>query len=1011
MNDSAGSFIFKDDLLIESNLDNENENTLSVLLDKTREEILTIKKEILSLSERLTERKKIEASIIERLEEYISPKVEIKLESPTITEANTTTEQIEFMFNLFHGRRDAFAVRKIRKDAKTKTERVSYYTACDNYNMPGCIYKLPEEEREGKGCKECQIRSLTTLTPEIYNKHNIRNHNEKGIGAVGIYAVLPGNMCRFLAIDLDEKTWKHDALEIADVARRDGFQMAIECSFSGNGAHLWLFFKEEVPASKARELAFSFIDKACEKSKTVSLKSYDRIFPTQDTVSNNGFGNLILMPIVCSAALREENPGTVFVDNNFIKYPKQIPFLSSLPRYSREDVELYLMSPKASSASTFELSPFSDDETDILWRNRLPEISQKDSLVDILPIYQSSGLSIPKDALNAKLQNALKRLACFSNPEYFITKNRNNGYIPDGTSMFIETFIESEDVLQLPRGLKGGLEKYLSQSGIAFKIYDKRVSNTGLNALFKGELRKEQMGAYTALMSHEIGILQAATSFGKTVIAARLIAERKEKTLILVQSKTLLEQWKNGLEQFLEVNNSPIKRDRKRINKTGIGIYGNASDSLSSFVDIAMIQTISKRMPDFIRNYGMVIIDECHHLAADTFIKVMHAIRPRYVYGLSATVERKDRMERLVYAQCGPVIYKYKADRLAYNRGITQYFIPRFTRSTCRASISKNNTECQKDIALDPERNDLIASDIAKLFEEGKRILVLTSLISHIGEIEKRLKEKNIPSIVTHGSLPTIEKREALNRIKNENNKAVIISTGKFLGEGVDIPYLDTLIVAAPISWKGVVSQYVGRIAREYKGKNKIQIYDYVDIFIPLFVAMYNKRLKTYKELGYIITSPIGDSTAINFPRSFYSQDDIYPVIRALISNVRKEIVISSPYLKPGAGALKIIEELHNASNLGVSVEVRVSLNNSQEEINRLIKAGIHVVVTSSCYLKFASFDRKSLLFGELNLLGNYINIREGRLPLDTESSAPHVMILVNDPDVINSLLEPNLFL
>ncbi len=536
-------FVFHDELHIESALDREDEATLSALLNETQNDILSLKEEILTLSKQLEEKEKKQDSIKEQLEKYNSPKLEIQLKSPLISEANTSREQIEFMFNLFHGRRDAFAVRKLNKD---KTG-IAYYTACNNFYKPGCLHKSDTKDKK-IGCKDCTIRDLTELTLEIYSESNIHNTNKKGIGAVGIYAVLPGNMCRFLAIDLDENTWKHDALEIADVARRDGFQMAIERSFSGNGAHLWLFFSEEIPANKARAMAFSFIDKACERSKVVSLKSYDKIFPTQDSVANNGFGNLILMPIVCSAAIRKENPGTVFVNNDFVKYPKQIPFLSSIPQYTRRDVELYLTSSKSSFSSSIELSPFSDNDGDILWRNRLPVISQKDSIVDVLPIFLSAGLSIPKAALGAKLENALKRLACFLNPEYFMAGKRNNGYVPDGISLYVETFIESSEVLQLPRGLRKGLEKYLSSSGIHYELYDKRSSETQLDAVFNGTLRDEQKGAFDALVHNDMGILQAATSFGKTVIAAKLIAERKEKTLILVQSKTLLEQ---GVDIFL----------------------------------------------------------------------------------------------------------------------------------------------------------------------------------------------------------------------------------------------------------------------------------------------------------------------------------------------------------------------------------------------------------------------------------------------------------------------------
>lgn len=1001
MKDRTGSFIFKDDLHIESSLESENEESLSALLLEADRDILSLKSQILDLTNALSEKEKRKASIAEKLESLTSPKLEIKLNEPALHPGATTAERIEFLFELFHGRRDAYATRYLKKEEN----RIAYSPVCINRFQSGCILLLPREERKDKSCLDCSLRNLSPLTSQTYYRNNIQNRDERGLKAVGIYPMLPGNMCRFLAIDLDEKTWKHDALEIADIARRDGFQMAIERSFSGNGAHLWLFFSEEVPAAKARELAFSFIDKACERSKTVSLKSYDRIFPTQDTIAADGLGNLILMPIVRSAAMREENPGTVFVDNDFVKYPDQIRFLSSVPHYTRRDVELYLVSPRSSTSSSFTLSPFSDEEADVLWRNRLPAVSGKDLLADVLPVFLSAGLSIPKSAINARLQHGLKRLACFTNPEYFITKNRNKGYVPEGVSLFIETFIESEEVLQLPRGLKCALEKYLTLSGIPFSITDNRASNTGLDAVFNGELRPEQEAAFNALMSHETGILQAATSFGKTVVAAKLIATRGERTLILVQSRNLLLQWEEKLRSFLTVRNTPHEREGKHNNRTGIGIYGASTDSLSSYVDIAMIQTVSIRMPEFIRDYGMVIVDECHHLAADTFVKVMHAVRPKYIYGLSATVERKDRLEKIEYAQCGSVIYRYDAGRLAYKRGMTQIFVPRFTSATSRVSFSARfrNDECQKDIAFDDERNDLIARDISKLYRNGRRIVVLTHLIDHISEIEKRLGEMYIPVVTVNGSMASRDKKSALERINNPENRAVIISTGKFLGEGTDIPYLDTLIVAAPVGWKGIVSQYVGRISREYEGKNEILIYDYVDVFIPAFVAMYNKRLKAYRGLGYIIKAETGEEgIAEASGRSFFSEYDIYPALSALIKNAEKSIVVSSPHLELNFGSEKIINDLAEAASNGVHVEVRTSEDSAEDALSYIRSRGIAVSRSQECYLKYAVFDTSTLLFGELNILGSFINVKDGTTSFKSDN--PKVMILINNPEAAGTL-------
>ncbi len=427
-----------------------------------------------------------------------------------------------------------------------------------------------------------------------------------------------------------------------------------------------------------------------------------------------------------------------------------------------------------------------------------------------------------------------------------------------------------------------------------------------------------------------------------------------------------------------------------------------------------MIQTVSSRMPEFIREYGIVIVDECHHLAADSFVKVMHAIRPKYVYGLSATVERKDNLEKIVYAQCGSVIYKYTADRLAYKRGITQIFVPRFTSATSRTSLFSRfrNDEAQKDIASDKERNRLIVSDIEKLRKKGRRIVVLTHLIDHITELERMLTEKEIPALSIHGSMPAAEKKNVLERINNHDNNAVIISTGQFLGEGTDIPYLDTLLVVAPVSWKGVVSQYVGRISREYEGKDEILIYDYVDIFIPAFVAMYNRRLRTYQELGYIIKGEKTDKMSqIPFGKSFYSEDDIYPILCSLIRNAEQEIIISSPYLNLSSGTRMIINNLAEAGKNGRKIEVRTSAGAFPEAVSLLRSNGIRVTESQDCYLKYAVFDSRNLLFGELSILGSFINVKDDILVSSKDKNEAKVMILVSNSEAARALTEPGLLL
>lgn len=986
----------------------ETEESIRSVIVETDKSIDEIKEQILKLSETLTDLKEKRESFSKKLESYSRDYAEIELQVPFLSKAAGVEEKTRFLFDLFHGRRDVYAVRRWN----AKTGKVTYYPLCINAWTQNCPFKQ-FRDRGNTGskpdCSSCSSRQYEELSPDLIKKRQLSNYDIHGNNAIGIYAMLPGNKCRFVAIDLDEASWQKDALEIADSARKSGFQMAIERSFSGEGAHLWLFFSEDVPAQKARRLAFSFLDMACQKSKTVTLKSYDRIFPAQDSVDDGGLGNLILMPLTAGAAGREEPKGTVFVDNLFCTYPDQIAFLSSLPKYSERDIDKHLLSVNTSSGPCLWIE---EEEVDVLWKSRLPVVGRKDCLTYPLPVFLSAGISIPKTAISAKLQDALKRMACFHNPEYYKALKRNAGYVSEGMNSFVQAYIESDSVLELPRGLLSQFENYLKSYDIELEIYDKRKSCTGLDVEFRGELKKEQYPAVEAMLKKDIGILRAATSFGKTVVAASIIAERKEKTLILVPKNDLLGQWKSSLESFLFVKNKPQKRDKKRMNRTGIGLYGGGKDSVSGYVDIATFQTVASKLPEFIREYGMVIVDECHHVAADSLLKVMQSVCPKYVYGLSATVKRDDGLDNLIYSQCGNVVFEYNADKLAFIRGIRQCFVPRFTASTIENKTGRhfNHMDAIKSLASDIARNELIVSDAVSLSRQGNKTLVLTGLKEHASDLNGMLCSRGVKSVLLTGELSKTILKEAEKQISG-NDCEVIVATGKYLGEGTDIPFLDTLLIATPVSWEGVVSQYAGRIAREYENKKETCIYDYVDICIPQFARMYSKRLATYRKLGYVSKSENEVSSAsqpgLFSGKTFFTQSDILPTFMSSIKTARNTIVISSPQIFISSSTREILSELQKARERGVEVEVRtcsmahpVNPEAQQEALNYLSEIGLYVHTADDSFIRFATMDSNEVWFGDLNLLGGAIK-KNNPASLDGE---PKVMMYVFNSQAARSL-------
>ena len=498
------------------------------------------------------------------------------------------------------------------------------------------------------------------------------------------------------------------------------------------------------------------------------------------------------------------------------------------------------------------------------------------------------------------------------------------------------------------------------------------------------ELRKEQIPVLEAFLNNEIGIFAGATSFGKTVIAEKLIEARKEKTLIIVNSTNLLEQWEKTLKEDMTIRNKVEKREGKRLNKTGIGVLGNQRDTMTGLIDVVTFQSLFSQFPEMVKEYGMIIIDECHHVAADTYCLPLQELKAKYVYGLTATDKRRDKFDKYVYWLCGPVIAEYSADKLAYERGISQYFVPRFTDSSLSIECEKSNNYMDKikELTKDEERNELIVNDAASLLKKGRKILILTHLVEHVIALRERLQEKGIQSIAIVGSMSRIEKRDIISEIKgNIDGQSIIISTGQYLGEGTDIPYLDTLLMATPISWEGKVAQFVGRIAREFDGKQYTLIYDYVDFCIPLFYLMSQKRIKTYSSLGYISFDPFsGEKTVSLDTKSFFLQHEIYTPLLSSFGSAKKKIIISSPSLFMTSSVSGIIVFLEKAISKGVSVcvitskESRASKKNKHNKVvKELEKIGVSVDEREEPFQKFVLIDSSEVWFGSVCVLADVL--------------------------------------
>jgi len=737
---------------------------------------------------------------------------------------------IKLFRDLFVGRDDVYAEHWCGKDGK------SNYSPAKTHDWNK---HAVDPKTKKKICSEsCQ---LLPLTDKVIAEHL------SGKRIIGVYPLLPDDSCKFLAVDFDKSTWKEDCLAFLETCDQLSVPAYLERSRSGSGGHIWIFFNKLISASLARKLGTYIVTRTKERHYQLSFDSYDRLFPNQDTLPRGGFGNLIALPLQANAA---KSGNSVFVDRNFQPVDDQWTLLAKAIQINQSKVEEVVRQAIGQEALLPVLEASDSEEAKEPWKvppsGKTADSILKGQLPDQAQLIIGNMLYLGKEGFGSAALNKIMRLAAFQNPEFYRAQALRMS--THDKPRIICCADDHPQHIALPRGCLSSLQELLKINKLPLNIKDERFSGRSIGTKFLGTLRPEQQKAADAVLSADNGILSASTAFGKTVVAAYAIAERKTNTLILVHRAQLIDQWHERLRQFLDL---PDK---------SIGQLGGGKKRLTGIIDIATIQSLNRSgtVSNSIADYGQVIIDECHHLPAFSFEQVIKQSKAKYVLGLTATLVRKDGHHPIIMMQCGPTVFRdaLKKDKQTSTREHVVFL--RKTGFTPPPMLDGVNIHPVYDaVARDETRNQFIIGDIIKVIEQGRSPLVITERKEHLEKIAGMLNGQVKNIFVLQGGM-TKKKRlaifSAIRAVLPEEQR-LILAIGKYIGEGFDDSRLDTLLLVWPISWKSTVRQYAGRLHREYEGKNQIQIYDYVDWQSSVLYKMYEKRAKEYKDMGYEIRS------------------------------------------------------------------------------------------------------------------------------------------------------------
>ena len=927
-----------------------------------------------------------------------------------------TKQHIQYYYHLFKGRNDVYSKRSGK--ANKKTGKHGYYTQCWNFWKDGIC---PKKNNPQFNCGECQNQKYKELTGQVLYEHLI-GAREDASDVIGLYPMFPDETVNFLVFDFDchddkiggddganfESDWMTEVNAFRKICEINEVPVLVERSRSGKGAHVWIFFEKPILASVARRFGTALLSKGAESVNMRSFKYYDRMLPAQDHIPLNtktgkpGLGNLIALPLQ-GQALKLGN--SAFIDENWNAYPNQWECLKEVKKLSSETVEERIKEWSAEGilgvlSNEFEADTEGANDTKP-WEKTKPSLHKED-VSSAVEIIIADKVYVGTKDMKPRMQNALRRMSAFSNPDFY--KKAAMGLSTKCIPRIVFCGYDDAGYICIPRALLDSVIDRFNEVDISFTLTDNRCTGMTLDVSFNGTLYEEQMRAAKAILEHDNGILAATTSFGKTVVGAYMIAQRKTNTLILVHNTEIQKNWIEDLNKFLDVNAElpeyKTKTGRIKKRKSLIGKLHAGHNSMTGIIDVAIFSSLGKgkEINPMLEQYGMVIMDECHHGAAQTVEDIVGSAKAKYVYGLTATPKREDGLEKKVFMQFGSVRFRYTAKERAEKQGIDHFVYPRFTMLVSTANLKV--MEANRAVIECESRNEQIIADVENCIQNGRTPLVLTKYKEHAELLYQRLQGKadHVYLLQGGGSRKAKDKMRIQMRAISDAESIVLVAIDKYIGEGFNFPRLDTMMLTMPAAAEGNIEQFAGRLHRDYETKKEVIIYDYVDSHIRVLEKMYHKRLRTYKKIGYEICNNI--NVEKQNANTIFDIDSYEKVYEKDLLEANKEIIISSPGINH-AKLDAFVKLINQRQEDGIKLTV-ITLNpegypeEKIEDTKRLVEilknCGIRVKLQEHMHEHFAIIDDEIVWYGSMNFL--------------SRAKADDNLMRVKSKDVAQELLE-----